>query len=118
MGTWAPGPFGNDAASDLAGRMVDLLMVPVDAFLGSPDHDGSFEQAFAAVALLNEVMSRTAVRPWDETLQAPRPSKPIVDALISVFDEHYIDEDTADTFARSQRAALLAECERFSSFLD
>ena len=117
MGTWAAGPFGNDSAADFVGSVVDKLMEPVDAFLASPEIDETFDGAFAAVALLNEVMSRTPTRPWDYERQETRAPEPIVAALLACFDEQIDDLDPDDAFKNEQRAALLAECERFTRLL-
>ena len=64
MGTWAAGPFENDAALDFVGDVVDQLMAAVNAFIESPEIDETFDEAFAAIALLNAVMERTPTRPW------------------------------------------------------
>lgn len=115
MGTWAAGPFGNDASLDFVGDVVDRRMRSVDAFLAEPEIDETFDAAFAAVALLNEVMARTPTRPWDRAAGDVRDPKPIVDALLSCYDTQIDGMGPDPTFKAEQRAALVAECERFTA---
>lgn len=117
MGTWAAGPFGNDSAADFVGSVVDTLMQPVDAFLASPEIDETFDGAFAAISLLNEVMSRTPTRPWDYDAQRTRAPEPIVETLLSCFDQQIDDLGPDEDFKSEQRAALVEECERFTRLL-
>jgi hypothetical protein len=117
MGTWAAGPFGNDMAADFVAGMVDRLMEPIDAFLAEPEIDETFDQAFAAVALLNEVMTRSPARPWDRAAQTTRAAEPIVTALVRCFDEQIGGMGAHPSFEAEQRAALVAECERFERLL-
>jgi len=118
MGTWAAGPFGNDMAADFVGGVVDGLMEPVDAFLAEPEIDETFDEAFAAIALLNEVMTRTPTRPWDAKARAKRAAAPIVEALIACFDEQIDSMGPDEDYKREHRAALVAECERFTKLVD
>lgn len=117
MGTWAAGPFGNDSATDFVGSVVDGLMVPVDAFLASPEIDETFDNAFAAIALLNEVMSRTPTRPWDYKAHKTRSPEPIVEALLTCLDGQISDLGSDGDFQTEQRAALVEECRRFTRLL-
>ncbi|WP_408629679.1 DUF4259 domain-containing protein [Anaeromyxobacter oryzisoli] len=93
MGTWDAGPFGNDAAMDLVGTVVDSLMETVDAFLANPRIDETFDEGFAAIALLNEVMQRTAARPWRDGGGVAGP--PIREAFLRCFDEQIDGMDPA-----------------------
>jgi hypothetical protein len=113
MGTWAAGPFENDAALDFVGEVVDQLMGAVDEFLEEPQIDETFDPAFAAIALLNEVMSRTSARPWDREAGAERDPAPIVAAMLGCYDEQIGDMGPSPDFERDQRAALVLELDRF-----
>lgn len=117
MGTWAAGPFGNDAAADFVMDVVARLMEPVDAFLASPEIDETFDEAFAAVALLNGLMARSSARPWDAAAGERRAAGPIVAALLACFDEQIDGMGPAEGFKEEQRAALVAECDRFAALL-
>ena len=117
MGTWEAGPFGNDMAVDFVGGVVQGLMAAVDAFLESPEIDETFDEAFAAVALLNEVMQRTTCRPWDAAAQQTRDPEPIVRALLDCFDQQIDDLEPDEEFKQQQRAALIAECARFRALV-
>lgn len=117
MGTWAAGPFGNDAALDLTGEVVENLMEFIDAFLAEPYIDETFDEGFAAMALLNLVMETTPTRPWDLEASAVRDPAPIVAAFLRCFDEQIDGMEPRPTFKVEQRAALVAECDRFSALL-
>lgn len=116
MGTWDAGPFGNDAAMDLVGTVVDSLMETVDAFLADPRIDETFDEGFAAIALLNEVMQRTPARPSRDGGGVAGP--PIREAFLRCFDEQIDGMDPAPGLKDAQRAALDAELARFVRFLE
>lgn len=116
MGTWDAGPFENDAAMDFVSGVIDSLMESVDAFLRDPRIDETFDEGFAAVALLNEVMQRTPARPWRDG--GPLVAAPIRDAFLRCFDEQIDGLDPEPGFRTAQRAALEAELARFVRFLD
>ncbi|MEZ4238558.1 MAG: DUF4259 domain-containing protein [Myxococcota bacterium] len=113
MGTWDAGPFGNDAAMDFVGDVIRSLTAPLDEFLADPQIDETFDPAFAAIALLNEVMTRTVARPWDPAAEAPRDPRPIAEAMLRCFDEQIAGMAPAPGFEADQRAALVAELDRF-----
>ena len=116
MGTWDAGPFENDAAMDFVGRVIDSLMEPVDAFLGASQIDETFDEGFAAIALLNEVMQRTPARPCRNG--GPVAGPPIRDAFLRCFDEQIDGMGPGPEFKTAQRAALDAELARFIRFLE
>jgi hypothetical protein len=116
MGTWDAGPFENDAAMDLVGEVVDGLRAPVDEFLAAPQIDETFDPAFAAVALLNEVMTRTPARPWWDG-KGPKPGD-VRAAFLRCYDEQIEGMDPDPDFKVAQRAALVAELDRFVRLLE
>ncbi|MBP8808007.1 MAG: DUF4259 domain-containing protein [Kofleriaceae bacterium] len=85
MGTWAAGPFGNDAALDFVGASLTELMEPVEEFLESPEIDETFDPAFAAIALMNAIMAVTPCRVWGDGEQLD--GEPIRAAMLACFDE-------------------------------
>jgi len=111
MGTWAAGPFGNDAALDFVGGLMNRLMEPVNEFMESPEIDETLDPAFAAIALMNAVMEKTPVRPWAEG-GAVDPV-PIREAMLRCFDADIGSLEPAEGFVKDQRAALVAELDRF-----
>ncbi len=111
MGTWGSGPFANDHAGDFVSDLLQQLFRPIDVFLASPEIDETFDAAFAALAVLNEVIERTGVRPWK------READPIVTALIQCFDEQIDGLGPSESFKAEHRAALVSECERFQALL-
>jgi hypothetical protein len=117
MGTWDAGPFNNDAALDYVGTVLDGLMGPVDAFLASPAIDNTFDAAFAAIALLNEVMDRTPSRPWDAAAGDTRDPEPIVSAMLSCFDGQIDAMQPTAAFRSEHRASLVRELERFRALM-
>ncbi len=118
MGTWAAGPFGNDTAADYVGEWMDGLMQPIEEFLSSPEIDETFDGAFAAMAVLNAIMALSPSRPWDRVAKSVRAPGPIVTALLACYDEQIDGMQPDPAFKIEQRAALVAECERFTAFLD
>ena len=114
MGTWDSGPFGNDMAMDYVSEVVDSLMQPVNSFLEEPMIDEGFDEAFAAVAILNEIMSRCGARPWDAEAKATVDPATIVTAMVTCFDEQIDDMGPDPDFKTDQRAALVAELDRFA----
>lgn len=110
MGTWAAGPFGNDAALDYVGGVLDHLMAPIKEFLEDPMIDETFDPAFAAIALMNEIMRVTPSRPWhnDGVLDG----EPIRAAMLACFDEQIAGMEPAEGFEADQRAALVATLDR------
>jgi uncharacterized protein DUF4259 len=115
MGTWEAGPFGNDAAMDFVCGVIDHIMGAVDEFMAGPQIDETFDAAFAAIALLNSIMSVTPARPWrnGEVVDG----KPIGAALIRCFDKQIDDLQPKADFKVAQREALVAAVERFAAFL-
>jgi hypothetical protein len=115
MGTWDAGPFNNDAAMDFVADLFTTLMEPVNEFLESPEIDETFDAAFAVIAIMNEVMTRTTGRPWD-TDHVLRP-EPVVEAMIKCFDEQIDGMEPDSEFKTQHREALIAELERFTLLL-
>ncbi len=114
MGTWAAGAFGNDAALDLVGATLTELMAPVAEFLESPEIDETFDPAFAAIAMMNAIMTLTPCRAWGDDGQVD--GEPIRAALLDCFDQQIEGMQPAAGFAQEQRAALVAELDRFVAF--
>ncbi|MEP9395312.1 DUF4259 domain-containing protein [Gordonia sp. VNK1] len=111
MGTWAAGPFGNDKALDFVGDVVDQLTEPIAEFLESPSIDETFDEAFAALAPLNEVMARTPVRPWGG--DGPSAGDLRV-TFLRCYDDQVGDMGAGEQFSPDQRAALVAELDRYA----
>ncbi len=111
MGTWAAGPFGNDAALDFVGDTLTALMAPVNEFMASPEIDETFDAAFAAIALINGVMAATPCRPWADG--AVVDAVPIRAAMLRCFDEQIEGMAPDAGFERDQRAALVATLDAF-----
>lgn len=116
MGTWAAGPFENDAALDFVGDIIDQLMAAVNGFVEAPQIDESFDPAFAAVALLNVVMELTPARPWSGNGVVD--GGPIRDAMLRCFDEQIDEMDPKPDFKRDQRAALVSTLDEFVRLLE
>jgi hypothetical protein len=115
MGTWAAGPFGNDAALDYVGGVLDQLMEPVREFLASPEIDETFDPAFAAIALMVGVMEATPSRPWDAAAKREVDPAPICAAMLTCFDEQIDSMEPDADFRRDQRSALVATLDRFAA---
>jgi hypothetical protein len=109
MGTWAAGPFGNDKGLDYVGGLVDGFLSTILDFIEQP-RDESFDQAFAAIALLNIL---------DQKITVPLPSAAEVDVwrriFLSTFDAQGDAFRTDKAFKRSQRRAIEKEFERLIS---
>lgn len=109
MGTWAAGPFGNDKGLDYVGGVVDGFLSVIFDFVENP-RDESFDQAFAAVALLNIL---------DQKVTVPLPSAAEVDVwrriFLHTFDSQGDAFRTDKAFKRSQRRAIEKEFERLIS---
>jgi Domain of unknown function (DUF4259) len=111
MGTWAAGPFGNDAALDFMGDLFDLLMKPVDEFLESPEIDETFDAAFAAIAAMNALMRIAVSRPWRH--EAEVDAVAIAEVLHACFNDQIEGMAPAEGFSEQQRAALRIETDAF-----
>jgi hypothetical protein len=109
MGTWAAGPFGNDKGLDYVGEVVDGFLSVIFDFIEHPG-DKHFDQAFAAIALLNILEQKVTV---------PLPSAAEVDVwkriFLTTFDAQGDEVRTDKAFKRSQRRALEKEFERLIS---
>jgi hypothetical protein len=109
MGTWAAGPFGNDKGLDYVGTVVDGFLCTIFEFVEQP-RDESFDQAFAALALLNIL---------DQKVTLALPSAAEVDVwrriFLTTFDAQGDAFRTDKSFKRSQRRALEKEFERLLS---
>lgn len=115
MGTWAAGPYGNDAALDFVADVVAQLMSTVNEFVETPQIDESFDPAFAAIDLLNAIMERTPSRPWADGGVVD--GAPIRDAMLRCYDEQ-IDSMAPDPdFKVDQRAALVTTLDAFVKHL-
>lgn len=117
MGTWAAGPFGNDQAMDWIGETLAGLMEPIDAFLEEPEIDETFDEAFAALAVINEVIELSGARPWDDEASDVRAATPITTALLKCFDEQIDGMQPDPDYKAEQRAALVATCKRFEALV-
>ncbi|MDY7232494.1 hypothetical protein [Hyalangium rubrum] len=107
MGSWAAGPFGNDKGLDYVGEVVDGFMSVILDFLEQPRLGEGFEQAFAAVALLNIL---------DQKVTVPLPSAEEVDVWKRVFlttlDSQPDAPPSDKGLQRSQRRAVEKEFDR------
>jgi hypothetical protein len=107
MGTWAAGPFGNDHGLDYVGEVIDGLMDSIFEFIDRPRLDENFDQAFAALALLNII---------DHKLTVPLPSSAEADvwkrSFLQAFDEQVDALRPDKTYKRAQRKALEKELDR------
>lgn len=110
MGTWAAGPFGSDAALDFVDEKVSELVATVKACVDDPQIDDGFDEAFAAVALLNAVLraSETSTPTADEALRWRN-------TLIAAFDDQIESVNPQGDFKERQRAALLLELDALVS---
>ncbi len=101
MGTWAAGPFGNDAALDYVGEIVDTLVENIESFMRSPQIDEGFDDAFAAVALLNVVATASSA-------SCPEPDVVLrwQKTMLKCFDEQIESLSPKKDFVRRQRAAV------------
>ena len=115
MGTWAAGPFGNDSAMDFVGGVFDTLMEPVDEFMEEPEIDETLDPAFAAIALMNLMMTKTSARPWRDGGVVD--GAPIRAAMLRCFDDQIDGMDPAEGFAAEQRAALVTALDAFVAHL-
>ena len=111
MGTWAAGPFSNDAAMDFVADLIDQLMEPVHAFVAEPQIDEGFDEAFAAIALLNAIMRQTSARPWHD--DAVVDGAPIREAMLRCYDEQIDGLHPNPSFKVEQRAALVEALDTF-----
>lgn len=118
MGTWGSGPFDNDEALDFVGEIVDQLMLRVDDFIATPMIDETFDSALAAVAVLNEVMSRSPVRPFDEQAGAERDPAPIRQAMMSCYDSQIDGMEPEPDFKAEKREVVEAEMDRFVAYFN
>ncbi len=104
MGTWAAGPFGNDKGLDYIGRTTDGLLETIFEFIDAPRIDVNFDEAFAALALLNIL---------GEKVRAPLPSAAEVDVWKRIFLHTYdsqIDELAPDgAYKRAHRQSIEKE---------
>lgn len=109
MGTWAAGPFGNDKGLDYVGGVVDGFLGAILDFIENPREE-NFDQAFAAIALLNIV---------DQKVTVPLPSAAEVDVWRRIFltalEAQGDAVRTDKAFKRSQQRALEKEFERLIS---
>ncbi|MBS2027799.1 MAG: DUF4259 domain-containing protein [Deltaproteobacteria bacterium] len=101
MGTWAAGPFSNDAALDYVGDAVDEICNTLDAFMEAPAIDEGFDEAFAAVALLNVLSQHTPAAPPE-----PERVKEWQKAMLECFDAEIDSMQPDAAFKRDHRAAL------------
>lgn len=101
MGAWGAGPFENDAAMDYVGGLIDHMMGAVKEFMSSPSIDDGFDEAFAAIALLNRVMSSSKSRAHDADGQLD--AKPIREAMLRCFDEQIDEFDPDSDYKRDLR---------------
>src|SRR5690606_1188291 len=106
MGTWDAGPFSNDAAMDFVGDVIDNIAQPIHDFMAEPLIDEGFDEAFAAVAMLNSLMPLTGAQAWHngDTLDG----KPVREALLKCYDEQIDDLDPDPDFKAAQRKQLVA----------
>lgn len=110
MGTWGAGPFKNDYALDYVGSVIDFLLKPIDELMETPEIDETFDPAFAAIALLNEVMKVTPSRPYRSEGFDPLP---IQQAMLKCFDEQIDSMQPAPGFKEAQREALVRTLDTF-----
>jgi hypothetical protein len=106
MGAWSFGPFANDAARDWIAALIDHVMETIDAFLAAPRIDDGFDEAFAAVAILSQIVRATGSVPMGA--DGPRDGAPIRAAMLRCFDEQIDALRPEPAYKEAQRAALAA----------
>src|SRR5262249_20119316 len=113
MGTWAAGPFENDAALDYLGDLVDRLENTILDFVAQPLVDDTLDAAFAAVALLNILAEHTPT-----CLRQPEAARGWREVFLRCYDEQ-IDRLKPDpTFKVQQREALMRELDQLVAAAD
>ncbi|MEM6732997.1 MAG: hypothetical protein AAF658_15680 [Myxococcota bacterium] len=96
-------------------EVLDFLMKPVDAFIEDPMIDETFDPAFAALALMVEVIRKTGPVPWKNG--AVLNATPIAEAMLQCFDSE-IDSLEPDADYKTQQRTALARChEEFKNLL-
>ena len=60
MTTWGAGPFQSDAGIALAGEITENLLSRIVEFANDPSKDDRFDEAFAAIALINRILEAGA----------------------------------------------------------
>jgi len=117
VGTWGSGVFQNDHSLDYVGDLTDRFMATVDEFLKSPFIDQGFDQALAAIALLNEVMTRTGSRPFDHAAGDSRDPAPIAEVFLECFDKQAAGLVGDVQYQQEWRNVVAAELDRFVGLL-
>jgi hypothetical protein len=112
MGSWSAGPFGNDAALDYVGGIMDRLMSPVRVVLETPTLGSHFLHAMAAIAIMREIMRISPVRPWDRKTEAEIDPRAIRTAFIEMFDAKFNDEGDPEYRAK-RRASMITTLDEF-----
>ena len=102
MGTWAAGPFGNDAALDFLGDVLGELAAGIEKFVANPRIDDGFDEAFAAMAVIEVVCEHAAGGP-------PKPE--VVErwrkVMLDCYDGHVDELEPDEAFKRDHRTKLV-----------
>jgi hypothetical protein len=113
--TWGAGPFENDAALDLVDEVTRRLVDVVESFVAAPRIDEGFDEAFAAVGLLNLISAGAAgfIRAGSP-VTPPKPDdvRRWREAMLDCFDEHIKELSTNEGFVEEQRASLVEHLDR------
>ncbi|HYI01226.1 DUF4259 domain-containing protein [Hyalangium sp.] len=107
MGTWAAGPFGNDTALNYLGGVVDRLMNSIFEFVDNPSLEANFDEAFAAIALLN-ILAQKVTAPLPDAAEVEVWKRIALHTYDSQIDELKPDKE----YKRSQRKAIAKELDR------
>ena len=115
MGTWAAGPFENDAALDFTDDIATQLVEAVESFVRSPRIDGGFDEAFAAVGLLNVIAKGSdsfGMAGSPITVPEPGDARRWRAAMLECFDEQIEELSPKAGFVEAQRAKLVEHLDR------
>jgi Domain of unknown function (DUF4259) len=105
------GPFGNDHALDFVGDIRDQLVEAVESFARAPEIDHGFDEAFAAIALLDLLASGTpAYRPKPDDDRRWR------QAMLHCCDEEIQEmAPEGSEFVTEQRAMLVEQLDSLAA---
>jgi hypothetical protein len=109
VGTWGAGPFSNDSAKDFVADVRDGVVSKIESFVAEPQIDDGFDEAFAALALLNAIVVAS-----DCYLPPPEDVERWRAAFLTCFDEQ-VDSLSPDAkYKRDHRLALVAALDQLT----
>lgn len=116
MGTWAAGPFENDAALDFVDGIGSNLSDALESFARTPQIDEGFDTAFAAVGLFNLLAAGATplgLKAGSPVAQpTPDDARRWRSVMLKCFDEQIEGLSPAQGFVEEQRAALVEHLDR------